>query len=168
MKKRKIILILIITIIIIVISTLLLVKFNNKNTTDEIDINKIEEIKKYENGYIYMNETENVVIENNNKYNNSKKVEEVHSYEKFKFENAKIYTDNGMSYFEFDAVNLSYVPATELPDNIMIGFLNNEEEEFYTATYELPKIEIGETKHEKIGFPYDISNSYDFKFYLWG
>ncbi len=114
-----------------------------------------------------MNETDNVTIENNNKYNNSKKVEEVHSYEKFKFENAKIYTDNGMSYFEFDAVNLSYVSISDLPDNIMIGFLNNEEEEFYTATYELPKIEIGETKHEKIGFPYDISNAYDYKFYLW-
>lgn len=172
MTKKKVIIISIIFIIIILLLSIFLILSNktkhNKNSTNEIDIKELEEIKKYENGFIYMNKTDNVTIENNNKYNNSKKVEEVHSYEKFKFENAKIYTENGMSYFEFDAVNLSYVSISDLPDNIMIGFLNNEGKEFYTATYELPKIEIGETKHEKFEYPYDVSNSYDYKFYLWG
>ena len=168
MKKKKIIIS--IVFIIIIISTLLIVKFNNKNNNknNEIDEEYKQFILKNENGFIHMNETDNVIIENNNKYNNSKKVEEVHSYEKFKFENAKIYTENGMSCFEFDAINLSYVPATELPDNIMIGFLKKDGTEYYTETYELPKIEIGETKHEKIVYPYDISNAYDYKFYLWG
>ena len=168
MKKKKIIIS--IVFIIIIISTLLIVKFNNKNNNknNEIDEEYKQFILKNENGYIHMNETDNVTIEDNNKYNVSEEVEKSHKYEKFKFENAKMYTANGMSYFEFDAINLSYVPATELPDNIMIGFLDKKGKEFYTATYELPKIEIGETKHEKIEYPYDISNSYDFKFYLWG
>ena len=138
--------------------------FNKKKAKEDYE----EYIKNDENMFIYMNKTENTVIKDNNKYNVSEEVEKSHKYEKFKFENAKIYTENGMSYFEFDAINLSYVPATELPDNIMIGFLDKKGKEFYTATYELPKIKIGETKHEKIEYPYDISNSYDFKFYLWG
>ena len=166
MKKRKIILILIITIIIIVISTLLIININEKKAKKAKEDYE-EYIKNNENMYIYMNKTENTVIKDNNKYNVSEEVEKSHKYEKFKFENAKIYTENGMSYFEFDAINLSYVPATDLPDNIMIGFLDKKGKEFYTATYELPKIEIGETKHEKIEYPYDISNAYDYKFYLW-
>ena len=168
MKKKKIIIISIVFIIIIILlSIFLIINKTNKKKYNEIDEEYKQFILKNENGYIHMNETDNVIIENNNKYNNSKKVEAEHKYKEFKFENAKIYTENGMSYFEFDAINLSYVPATELPDNIMIGFLDNKGKEFYTATYELPKIEIGETKHEKIGYPYDISNAYDYKFYLW-
>ena len=167
MKKKKLIIIIIIFIIILLTIFLVL---SNKNKTKENVGNRDEFIKYIEEnvvGYIHMNETDNVIIENNNKYNVSEEVEAEHKYKKFKFENAKIYTENGMSYFEFDAINLSYVPATELPDNIMIGFLDNKGKEFYTATYELPKIEIGETKHEKIEYPYDISNAYDYKFYLW-
>ena len=164
MKKKhiKILIIFMVCICLILGIFILINYFFSDNIISKRNVKYLSEA----NGYIYMHNKKNVKVVDNEKINISKKVKENHIYDLFKFENAQIYSKNGLSYFEFDVTNLSYVPKNDLPYYIMIKFYDKNKNIIYVENYQVPNLAQSEKKHEKIEYPFDITNAYDYEFYL--
>lgn len=153
MSKKKII-----TIILIVVVILL----GGGITTYFLTKNQKQETKITNNGYIEMNNLENAKIKKNKKYNISKEIKKEHNYEKYSFDNMKIYSNNGTSTIEFTITNLS---GSDISEGyiIFIEFKDKQGELIYLYNYEVSNLKKGASKKEKIEeIPIDITNSYDY------
>lgn len=156
MKKYIKISIVVVIIIIILVSIVL---FYFKDQNKKI----ISEVKYNYDGYIDLDNIDNVKIIDGQKYNNSEKISEDHIYKNYKVSNMKIYSKDGMSYLEFDFTNLSF--ASEYSEQyIIVSFYDNEGKDFYGVNYIIPELNIDEMKRESIILPYDITNAKDYNF----
>lgn len=151
-KKKKIIITIIIVVILLVggtIAYLLTRRDNNQNTT-------------ISNGFIEMDKLENAKVKNNKKYNISKAVKKEHNYEKYSFDNMKIYSNEGTSALEFTITNISNDAKAE-SYTVFIDFLDKNGDLIYSLNYVIPNLKVGESKKEKITeIPLDIINAYDY------
>ena len=151
-KKKKIIITIIIVVILLVggtIAYLLTRGDNNQNTT-------------ISNGLIEMDKLENAKVKNNKKYNISKEVKKEHNYEKYSFDNMKIYSNEGTSALEFTITNISNDAKAE-SYTVFIDFQDKNGDLIYSLNYVIPNLKVGETKKEKITeIPLDIINAYDY------
>ena len=151
-KKKKIIITIIIVVILLVGGTLLYLLTrgdNNKNTITS-------------NGFIEMDKLENAKVKNNKKYNISKEVKKEHNYEKYSFDNMKIYSNEGTSALEFTITNISNDAKAE-SYTVFIDFLDKNGDLIYSLNYVIPDLKVGKTKKEKITeIPLDIINAYDY------
>lgn len=151
-KKKKIIITIIIVVILLVGGTLLYLLTrgdNNKNTITS-------------NGFIEMDKLENAKVKNNKKYNISKEVKKEHNYEKYSFDNMKIYSNEGTSALEFTITNISNNAKAE-SYTVFIDFKDKNGDLIYSLNYVIPDLKVGKTKKEKITeIPLDIINAYDY------
>lgn len=151
-KKKKIIITIIIVVILLVGGTLLYLLTrgdNNKNTITS-------------NGFIEMDKLENAKVKNNKKYNISKEVKKEHNYEKYSFDNMKIYSNEGTSALEFTITNISNDAKAE-SYTVFIDFKDKNGDLIYSLNYVIPDLKVRETKKEKITeIPLDIINAYDY------
>lgn len=151
-KKKKIIITIIIVVILLVGGTLLYLLTrgdNNKNTITS-------------NGFIEMDKLENAKVKNNKKYNISKEVKKEHNYEKYSFNNMKIYSNEGTSALEFTITNISNDAKAE-SYTVFIDFKDKNGDLIYSLNYVIPDLKVGKTKKEKITeIPLDIINAYDY------
>lgn len=151
-KKKKIIITIIIVVILLVGGTLLYLLTrgdNNKNTITS-------------NGFIEMDKLENAKVKNNKKYNISKEVKKEHNYEKYSFDNMKIYSNEGTSALEFTVTNISNDAKAE-SYTVFIDFKDKNGDLIYSLNYVIPDLKVGKTKKEKITeIPLDIINAYDY------
>ncbi len=151
-KKKKIIITIIIVVILLVGGTLLYLLTrgdNNKNTITS-------------NGFIEMDNLENAKVKNNKKYNISKEVKKEHNYEKYSFDNMKIYSNEGTSALEFTITNISNDAKAE-SYTVFIDFKDKNGDLIYSLNYVIPDLKVGKTKKEKITeIPLDIINAYDY------
>lgn len=151
-KKKKIIITIIIVVILLVGGTLLYPLTrgdNNKNTITS-------------NGFIEMDKLENAKVKNNKKYNISKEVKKEHNYEKYSFDNMKIYSNEGTSALEFTITNISNDAKAE-SYTVFIDFKDKNGDLIYSLNYVIPDLKVGKTKKEKITeIPLDIINAYDY------
>ena len=151
-KKKKIIITIIIVVILLVGGTLLYLLTrgdNNKNTITS-------------NGFIEMDKLENAKVKNNKKYNISKEVKKEHNYEKYSFDNMKIYSNEGTSALEFTITNISNDAKAE-SYTVFIDFKDKNGDLIYSLNYVIPDLKVGKTKKEKITeIPLDIINAYDY------
>lgn len=151
-KKKKIIITIIIEVILLVGGTLLYLLTrgdNNKNTITS-------------NGFIEMDKLENAKVKNNKKYNISKEVKKEHNYEKYSFDNMKIYSNEGTSALEFTITNISNDAKAE-SYTVFIDFKDKNGDLIYSLNYVIPDLKVGKTKKEKITeIPLDIINAYDY------
>lgn len=151
-KKKKIIITIIIVVILLVGGTLLYLLTrgdNNKNTITS-------------NGFIEMDKLENAKVKNNKKYNVSKEVKKEHNYEKYSFDNMKIYSNEGTSALEFTITNISNDAKAE-SYTVFIDFKDKNGDLIYSLNYVIPDLKVGKTKKEKITeIPLDIINAYDY------
>ncbi len=151
-KKKKIIITIIIVVILLVGGTLLCLLTrgdNNKNTITS-------------NGFIEMDKLENAKVKNNKKYNISKEVKKEHNYEKYSFDNMKIYSNEGTSALEFTITNISNDAKAE-SYTVFIDFKDKNGDLIYSLNYVIPDLKVGKTKKEKITeIPLDIINAYDY------
>ena len=152
MSKKKKIIITIIVVILLVGGTLLYLLTrgdNNKNTITS-------------NGFIEMDKLENAKVKNNKKYNISKEVKKEHNYEKYSFDNMKIYSNEGTSALEFTITNISNNAKAE-SYTVFIDFKDKNGDLIYSLNYVIPDLKVGKTKKEKITeIPLDIINAYDY------
>ena len=122
---------------------------NNKNTITS-------------NGFIEMDKLENAKVKNNKKYNISKEVKKEHNYEKYSFDNMKIYSNEGTSALEFTITNISNNAKAE-SYTVFIDFKDKNGDLIYSLNYVIPDLKVGKTKKEKITeIPLDIINAYDY------
>lgn len=151
-KKKKIIITIIIVVILLVGGTLLYLLTrggNNKNTITS-------------SGFIEMDKLENAKVKNNKKYNISKEVKKEHNYEKYSFDNMKIYSNEGTSALEFTITNISNDAKAE-SYTVFIDFKDKNGDLIYSLNYVIPDLKVGKTKKEKITeIPLDIINAYDY------
>ena len=151
-KKKKIIITILIVVILLVGGTLLYLLTrgdNNKNTITS-------------NGFIEMDKLENAKVKNNKKYNISKEVKKEHNYEKYSFDNMKIYSNEGTSALEFTITNISNDAKAE-SYTVFIDFKDKNGDLIYSLNYVIPDLKVGKTKKEKITeIPLDIINAYDY------
>ena len=151
-KKKKIIITIIIVVILLVGGTLLYLLTrgdNNKNTITS-------------NGFIEMDKLENAKVKNNKKYNISKEVKKEHNYEKYSFDNMKIYSNEGTSALEFTITNISNDAKAE-SYTVFIDFKDKNGDLIYSLNYVIPELKVGKTKKQKITeIPLDIINAYDY------
>ena len=151
-KKKKIIITIIIVVILLVGGTLLYLLTrgdNNKNTITS-------------NGFIELDKLENAKVKNNKKYNISKEVKKEHNYEKYSFDNMKIYSNEGTSALEFTITNISNDAKAE-SYTVFIDFKDKNGDLIYSLNYVIPDLKVGKTKKEKITeIPLDIINAYDY------
>lgn len=151
-KKKKIIITIIIVVILLVGGTIVYLLTrgdNNKNTITS-------------NGFIEMDKLENAKVKNNKKYNISKEVKKEHNYEKYSFDNMKIYSNEGTSALEFTITNISNNAKAE-SYTVFIDFKDKNGDLIYSLNYVIPDLKVGKTKKEKITeIPLDIINAYDY------
>lgn len=151
-KKKKIIITIIIVVILLVGGTIVYLLTrgdNNKNTITS-------------NGFIEMDKLENAKVKNNKKYNISKEVKKEHNYEKYSFDNMKIYSNEGTSALEFTITNISNDAKAE-SYTVFIDFKDKNGDLIYSLNYVIPDLKVGKTKKEKITeIPLDIINAYDY------
>lgn len=146
-------------VVVIIITSVGIILFYLKDQNKKI----ISEVKYNYDGYIDLDNIDNVKIIDNQKYNNSEKISEDHIYKNYQVSNMKIYSKDGMSYLEFNFKNLSF-ESEYLERYILISFYDSDGDDFYDANYIIPNLCVGETKNETIILPYDITNAYDYLF----
>ena len=92
----------------------------------------------------------------------SKEVKKEHNYEKYSFDNMKIYSNEGTSALEFTITNISNNAKAE-SYTVFIDFKDKNGDLIYSLNYVIPDLKVGKTKKEKITeIPLDIINAYDY------
>lgn len=159
MKKKKLI---IIGASIILVLALLIVIF--VLSSKKVKLDEIPEEERYD-GFIDLMNLENSKVKDNVKYNTSKKLKSEHKYELYSFSDAKLYSKDGGSYFEFIITNLAY-DREAICYNVHIRFLDSEGNIIHRASFDIPNIKIGESEKIVIDeIALDIVNAYDYEVY---
>lgn len=155
-NKKKIIYILLSVILLSLFIIVSVIFFNKDNASDKVENEYADSF------YIDWDNKENVEFKDGNKFNNSKKIEEDHVYNQFRFVDMKIYTDNGLCNVDFKIVNVSY--NNNIQDyGIFIKFLAKDGNIIYVYYYNVPdNFEINEVKEDSFTIDVDVSNSYDY------
>lgn len=155
-NKKKIIYILLSVILLSLFIIVSVIFFNKDNASDKVENEYADSF------YIDWDNKENVEFKDGNKFNNSKKIEEDHVYNQFRFVDMKIYTDNGLCNVDFKIVNVSY--NNNIQDyGIFIKFLDKDGNIIYVYYYNVPdNFEINEVKEDSFTIDVDVSNSYDY------
>lgn len=162
LSRKKMIIILLI-IIIAFISILFLAYRKSTSSMDEIADND-DPLTDYFNthiGQIDLGNNENVDIKDKRKYNNSKLIEQEHSYELYKFDNMNISTKEDKCYIYFDVINLKDSNHIDYP--VFFSFYDEDDKLISSIDFQFEDTNIGEEKHYEIETYFDVSNAYDYK-----
>lgn len=163
-RKKRILITILIILLLLLFSLIFFISFNklkNNNNTKENNTNKLMNKEQVYSAYIDWNNTENIEIINQNKYNISKKIKKGHEYPKYKFNNMEIYTKNNRCYLEFEITNINY-SKENINHNIFIKFVDKENNIIHFMEYSLPNLKIDKKKKETIELTIDVSNAYDY------